>query len=787
MDWMKQTAELLNFRKDCYHRLGEVRRIAVDGSSIAAEVDLDDGGLALVKIDICSDTVVRLRISDKPIGETPTLMVVQHDWPNVGLKIDDSADRLIIKTTAIRVVINKKPWDFRILGPDGRELLAEEADDRRAFGTSFVSQPIGIVREGELTSVVGAFRMSPDEQFYGFGEKFGSLDKRGRQVRCFNQGSGTWTEGEHKNVPFFMSSNGYGVFFNSSYPMLFDMGVRSNATWSFALADRRLDVYFMYGPTYKQIISSYTEITGRPKLPPKWSFGIWMSRHTYSSRAEMEQVAQRLRDEQLPCDVLKIDTGWFHKPGRGSVIDYDMEWNEQAFPDPAGFISGLRKKGFRVCLFINSWVLSNSAKANEARRLGYLVKKHDGAEHTWDMGSQCPVVAFDLTNPDCRAWYQRQLQALLAQGVSTFFCDWGVDAPIDNAYAGMDGLQYSNLHSLLYIKTVYEAIEQFTKESAVVWGIAGWAGIQRYPTTYGGDSRCTFRDMASVLRGGLSAAMSGIGFWGCDIGGFGRVETGPPDPTLYIRYLQHGFFLPFSEFHGIGAREPWNFGREAVQIYKRYADLRYRLLPYLYAQAHHACHTGIPMLRPMALEFQDDRNTAHLDLQYMLGDSFLVAPVFGHETRRAVYLPAGTWFDYWTKMIHRGPAWITCQTPLDTMPLFVRGGSIVPMGPAVNFVDELTTESMTLDVYPVPGQFAAPIYDDIRGAATVQGHLGRDHLKLEVPAMGGRCCIDIHGLPTPRRVTWSSRLIDDGRVEAGVIRISGPADTGATVVVEWAT
>jgi alpha-D-xyloside xylohydrolase len=361
-------------------------------------------------------------------------------------------------------------------------------------------------------------------------------------------------------------------------------------------------------------------------------------------------------------------------------MDHDMEWGE-GFPAPRAMADRLHAKGFRLCLWVNTWFLTDSPKARQAREFGYLLHKADGSEHTWDMGSRCMVVQVDLTHAPAREWFKDQLKGLLDDGADTFFCDWGVDSPVDLNYKTTDGLSYSNAHSLEFLSAAHEAIKEHTGAPGITWSLCGYGGVQRYPASYAGDSRCTFRDLANVLRGGLSGSMSGVGLWGAEIGGFGRSDTGGPDAELYVRYLQHGFLLPFAEFHGIGPREPWHYGEEVAALYRRYAQLRYRLLPYLYAQMHHACDTGIPVLRPMMLEFPDDFNTRHLDLQYMLGDALLVAPIVDRSTRRPVYLPPGTWFDFWTDRAITGGAWIDYDAPLDRLPLFVRGGHALLVGP----------------------------------------------------------------------------------------------------------
>ncbi|HEX8834294.1 MAG TPA: glycoside hydrolase family 31 protein, partial [Abditibacteriaceae bacterium] len=326
--------------------------------------------------------------------------------------------------------------------------------------------------------------------------------------------------------------------------------------------------------------------------------------------------------------------------------------------------------------------------------------------------------------------------------------------PTTNVYAGMDSVEYNNVHGLHFIRTAYEAIEEFTGQPGVVWGITGCAGIQRYPASYCGDSRSTFPEMASVLRGGLSCAMSGIGLWGTDIGGFygPRVEK-----SLYIRYFQLGMLLPFCQFHGVGAREPWNYDEETVDIYRKYAKLRYRLIPYLVSQTHLSQQTGMPLMRPLVLDYQGDPNTAHLESQYLLGENLLVAPVFGEESEQRVYLPEGEWVDFWTNHVECGPKWITSPTQLDTMPLFVKSGAIIPMAPVSQFVGQEETAALGLLIYPKLGDVQTTVYEENR-TTTIHCSWQGPRLNLEVRSDSGQtsaCDIVLQNLSEPLSITWN--------------------------------
>lgn len=744
--------QLLSPEAKTYHRLTAAGVATGEKpESLSLEGTTSDGLPVYLRVDVYRENLVRLRISPKPIQDKQTVMQAGELSCNCAVQTESDDNRVFIKTAQLHICIQKDSWQLTITDPEGKPICSE-AKDVGPHGQYF-HPPLGFYEMGDRTVVAMSMKMHPDEAFYGFGEKNGPLNKRNQVMRCWNESAGPWGEGLHKNVPFFMSSRGYGLYINSSRPQLFEMGVRSHDSYAFAVADEVMDLFFIYGPSFKQIIETYTEITGRPTVPPAWSFGIWMSRNAYRSQEEMEVVGARMREEKFPCDVLKTDVGWFSHPGRGSEVDFDMEWNSDTFPHPEAFLAGLKEQGFKVCLFIQVWVLKESAMAQEARSLGFLLKNITGAEHSWDMGKDCPVVAFDLTIPECREWYKEKLKGFLAQGIETFFCDWAIDSPTTNVYAGMDSVEYNNVHGLHFIRTAYEAIEEFTGRPGVVWGITGCAGIQRYPATYCGDSRSTFPEMASVLRGGLSCAMSGIGLWGTDIGGF----YGPVEKSLYIRYFQFGMLLPFAQFHGVGAREPWNYDEETVDIYRKYADLRYRLIPYLVSQTHLSQQSGIPLMRPLVLDFQDDPNTAHLESQFLLGESLLVAPVFGEENEQRVYLPEGEWVDFWTNRIESGPKWISSPTPLDTMPLFVKAGAIIPTSEGKQFIDQEQSESLHLLIYPKQGQVETTIHEETR-STLVHCSLDDSALSLEIRSQAEQtvpCNIVIQTLSEPLSITWN--------------------------------
>lgn len=753
IDWNKEVGKLLEIEKSTFHRLEKLECFQkVDEQTILLNAYTNTNRLVYIQLNIYADDVVHLRCSTEPIENSSSLMVVKDNWQGCRYSVSDEENFLVISTSELQIIIEKNPWKFKITNIQGYELFVEDRKDTHTFSSqedpTFMTYPFGFVEDDRGTRFTGAFSILPDEGFYGFGEKFTSINKRGQILTSFNKFSITCEEGCNKCVPFFMSSRGYGLFFHSLYPQLFDVGVKSGSTCSFAVADKLLDIYFINGPSFKRILGTYTDITGKPQLPPKWSFGIWMSRCCYWSRKELEAVAKEMRENRLPCDVLRLDPSWFHHyPDiKSGFVDFFSEWDEEVFPNPEEMLAGLKEIGIKVCLWIHHSFSFHSPAYKEALERGYNVENDDNPR-------TCMI---DLSNPLAFEWYKGKLKELIQQGASSFFLDWGMESSVYAGYENLKGLEARNGYSILYAKAAYEAIEECTGEPGALWGLSGFAGTHRYPATGGGDARSTYQDMANTLRGGLSAALSGFAFWGCDIGGFGVYpESKRPDTRLYTRHLQNGVFMPYCNIHGAGEREPWFYGVEFTNLYRKYAELRYRLMPYIYSAAYSAHCTGLPMMRPMILEYQDDPTVKNLDLQYMFGDCFLVAPVFDEGVTRTLYLPAGEWIDYWSKKIYTGPMWITVAAPVDTLPLFVKAGSIIPLGPADNYVQDRLLDELYLEVYPLDGVFAATLYDD-NCAYNIDGESNGSNMYIHIDKPDTYCHIEFYNVPCPVTVITNS-------------------------------
>jgi alpha-D-xyloside xylohydrolase len=467
----------------------------------------------------------------------------------------------------------------------------------------------------------------------------------------------------------------------------FDLGDATTAAMSIDVADDTFGFVFFGGPSFADVLEQYTALTGRSPCPPTWSFGLWMSRAGYESREEVEDVATRLREEEIPCDVLHFDPQWM-----GLDSPTDLKWDRDQFPDPESMLDTLHDDGFRVSLWEHPYIAVGTPNFETAAAEGYLIEDGAGDPYVLDdlVIGQSRGGIVDFTNPDAVSWWQEKHRRLLAMGADAFKTDFGEDVPRDSVFAnGETGASMHNPYPNRYNEAVYDVLsEERGQDDAVTWGRSAWTGGQRFPLYWGGDPYAPFEGMASALRGGLSLSLSGFPFWSHDIGGF----WGEPSERLYIRWAQFGLLSSHARCHGVTPREPWHFGEEATRVFRKFAELRYRLLPYLSSLAAAATETGMPVVRPLVLEYQDDPAVSDMDDQYMLGPDLLVAPVLRADDTVEVYLPDDEWVDYWTGERIHGPATLDREVPLDSMPLFVRAESIIPMGEPTQTVDAQSDE-----------------------------------------------------------------------------------------------
>lgn len=574
---------------------------------------------------------------------------------------------------------------------EGKEIKANSHDQffparHEAFALAFVE------KGQQVDRVTLSFHARPDEAFVGTGERFAKMDLSGKTVQLKNQdGQGVNNRRAYKNIPFYMSSRMYACFLHTSAFSKFSLACHSTRSVQILSEEPQLDLFLFGGNTLEEILLGYRQVTGFPAMPPLWSFGVWMSRMTYFSADEVEKVCSRLREEDYPCDVIHLDTGWFR-------TDWLCEWkfNPERFPDPSGFISSLKEKGFRVSLWQMPYMAAEAEQMEEAVANNYISRPRQAQRQGGSNFSALDYAGtIDFTYPEATYWYKELLKALLDMGVACIKTDFGEDIHTAADYHAMKPEQLNNLYALLYQKAAYEITKEVTGEG-IIWARAGWAGCQRYPLHWGGDAASSWDGMAGSLKGGLHLGLSGFAFWSHDVPGFHGVpdfmNSVIPD-DLYVRWTQFGVFSSHIRYHGTSKREPYEY--PAISgIVRKWWKLRYALIPYILEQSKLSIRTGLPVLRALVFHHPNDKMCWHIDDQYYFGNDFLVAPVMNSENQRDVYLPEGEWVNFFDGSISEGRKWLkNYQAPLEEMPVWVKRNAEIPIYPErVNCTDEMDLE-----------------------------------------------------------------------------------------------
>lgn len=590
--------------------------------------------------------------------------------------------------------------DLRLY-PDGKREIRLAAYDHFS-PPRYDALPLAFCkRNGVKERATLSFESKPDECFAGTGERFAKMDLSGQTFFLKNQdGQGVNNRRTYKNIPFYLSSRMYGTFYHTCAHSKLSLAGQSTRSVQFLSDQAMLDVFVIAGDTMEEILRGYRDLTGYPSMPPLWSFGIWMSRMTYFSADEVNEICDRMRAEHYPCDVIHLDTGWFK-------TDWLCEWkfNEERFPDPKGFIQGLKKKGYRVSLWQLPYVAENAEQIDEARKNDYiapLTKKQDSEGSNFSALDYAGTI--DFTYPKATEWYKRLLKNLLDMGVTCIKTDFGENIHMDALYKGMKPELLNNLHALLYQKAAYEITKDVTGDG-IVWARSAWAGCQRYPLHWGGDSCSSWDGMAGSLKGGLHFGLSGFAFWSHDVPGFHTLPNfmnSIVDDDVYMRWTQFGVFSSHIRYHGTNKREPWHYPAIAPMI-KKWWKLRYTLIPYIVEQSRKAIASGAPLLQALIFHHPEDKLCWHIDDEYYFGNDFLVAPVMNSENRRDVYLPEGKWVNFFTGERLEGGRWLkNLDVPLDEMPVYVRQGATIPVYPdEVECTDDMDlSKSIGLHIDP---------------------------------------------------------------------------------------
>jgi alpha-D-xyloside xylohydrolase len=678
------------------------------------------------RIDLVAENVVRFRYAPGDrVPDNATPMVVGVLPPARHAAVETTASGAELVTGSMKVAVQFDPFRMSVTDAAGTRICGIGGPEKDHFcrWDSLNTGACETIDGGHPVSVE-SFDLRPGEAIYGFGETFIGLNKAGQTINLMLSDSwGTTTPRCYKNVPFFMSSRGYGVFFNHHSLMSFWVGSMSATDIQVGVEDGFLDYYVFVG-SLKEILGAYTDLTGKPALPPAWSFGYWQSKISYSSAQEALDVAGRMRKNRIPCDVIHLDTHWFEK-------DWycDLTFSKTRFPDPAGFIRQLTDMGFKLSLWQLPYLPEGSELFEELRSVDGFIKNEAGDIYNvgicFVQGFSGIVGVIDFTNPRAVDVYIRWLRRLFDLGARVIKTDFGEAIPLDGrCHNGMTGRQMRNLYPLLYNRAVFEGTQAATGDG-IVWSRSAWAGNQRFSVHWGGDNSPNFENIVPQLAGGLSLGLSGFAFWSNDIGGF----LGNTTDRLLIRWMQTGVLLSHARIHGLGPRELDAFKPETMAICREFISLRYRLFPYLYGCARECSRTGLPLARALVVEFQDDPNVWNLYDEYLLGDALLVAPIYDESESRRLYLPEGAWYDWWTGRRVDGGRWLQVEAPLDRIPLYVREGRVIPLMESMDYIGQRPMRSIELRVAPFTGDgetaFTAPVdesWADIRYQAANGRH-----------------------------------------------------------------
>ena len=580
--------------------------------------------------------------------------------------------------------------------PDGNLAKGVELSDDHFSPPRYDALPIAFcLTEGKPDRATMSFRCEAGECFAGTGERFRKMDLSGQTFYLKNQdGQGVNNRRAYKNIPFYMSSRMYGVFYHTYDYCRLSLADHSTRSVQFRNDRATIDAFVIGGGTPERILFHYRQLTGFPPMLPLWSFGIWMSRMTYFSADEVEGICRRLRDEHYPCDVIHLDTGWFR-------TDWLCEWkfNPERFPNPEAFIKRLADNGFKVSLWQLPYVAEGAEQIAEAKANRYIGPLlHEQASEGSNFSTLDYAGTIDFTYDKATEWYKSLLRELLEMGVKCIKTDFGENIHLDATYHSMSPRQLNNIYALLYQKAAFEVTKDVTGDG-IVWARAAWAGCQRYPLHWGGDSESSWAGMAGSLKGGLHFGLSGFAFWSHDVPGFHSEPdfmNSPIDPKVYVRWTQFGVFSSHMRYHGSHKREPW-FYPSVSDIVKKWWRIRYWLIPYIIEESEAATTSGYPVIQAMLMHHPEDMTCWHIDDQYYFGRKLLVAPVMNSDDRRDIYLPEGEWVDIFSGERFQGPAWLKKKdVPLDTMPVFCRPGTEISVyEPEVESTDDIDFSKVT--------------------------------------------------------------------------------------------
>lgn len=725
--------------------------------------DTLQGPLLTIRINSPMPDIIRVRIEhfSGGIDRGPHIPLQPVSPPPVAISLDESAATLTSGNLSARV--------HRMDG----FALSFHSGDREITRSGF--RGIGFIEHDELgTFIHEQLALGVGENVYGLGERFTAFVKNGQVVENWNRDGGTGCDQAYKSVPFYMTNRGYGVLVNETGPVSFEVASEKVSRVQFSMPGESIEYFVINGPTPKEVLANLTALTGRPALPPAWSFGLWLTTSFTTSYDEktVNSFVDEMKTRDLPLHVFHFDCFWMKE------FEWcNLRWDDDVFPDPAGMLQRLHEKGLRVCVWINPYIGQKSPLFAEGKTGGFLLKKTDGS--IWQSDQWQPGMAIvDFTNPDARKWYGDHLRRLVDMGVDTFKTDFGERIPTDVVWHdGSDPTGMHNHYPVIFNETVFSVLEEKRgRGDAVVFARSAHASGQRFPAHWGGDCNSTFESMAESLRGGLSLGMCGFGFWSHDIGGF----EGHPPAAIYKRWIAFGLLSSHSRLHGSSSyRVPWNYDDEACDVLRFFTKLKCRLMPYLFQKAVEATTHGVPVMRAMVIEFPDDPACHGLERQYLLGDSLLVAPVFSDDGVVDYYLPHGRWTHLITGEVMQGGRWVRGAFDFLDLPIFARAGSIIATGSVDNRPDYDFADGVTFCCYEIA--------DGSETTCKVPSPDGSAALALTLKRIGNKLTASVAGTSTAK---WKLQLagvqsvatVENGTIVGNAAGAIFHPNEGATMV-----
>jgi alpha-D-xyloside xylohydrolase len=764
-NWLLQPGVVAHYPAEAHDAAVSGRTLVIHAPArpIRHRGDTLQGPLLTIRIDSPMTDVIRVRIEHFTGAPQagPHIPIFPEKRPKVLAKVSEKEAVLSSGGLSAHVSREKSAWGVAFKS-GGRTLTSSPSR-----GMGYIEWP------GQSTFVHEQLTLGVGECVYGLGERFTALVKNGQVIENWNKDGGTSSDQAYKAVPFYLTNRGYGVLVNETGPVSFEVATEKLGRVQFSIAGQSLEYFVINGPDPKAILSRLTALTGRPALPPAWSFGLWLT--TSFTTSYDEKTATRfiegMKSRDLPLSVFHFDCFWMRE------FDWcDFQWDPRVFPDPAGMLKRLHARGLKVCVWINPYIAQRSSIFADAARKGFLLRRPDGSVWQTDLW-QPGMGIVDFTNPGARAWFQGHLRRLTAMGVDAFKSDFGERIPVDVAYFdGSDPVKMHNHYSILYNEAVFDLLEdERGKGEALVFARSSHASGQRLPVHWGGDCHSTFESMAESLRGGLSLGLCGFGFWSHDIGGF----EGTPPVAVYKRWIAFGLMSSHSRLHGSSSyRVPWNYDDEACDVLRFFTKLKCSLMPYLFSKAVEAHEAGVPVMRAMILEFPGDPASDTLDRQYMFGDSLLVAPVFSGDGSVDFYLPDGAWTHLLTGEVRKGGRWHHARHGFLEMPIFVRPGRIIALGSVNDRPDYAYADGVTFRVYALAdGSQASASVPDLKGrtAATVTVRRKGRSIEAKLDGTARKWRLQLSGI-------HSVESADGGSAKADVLGVVIESAGGASAI-----